>query len=114
MNFVLPPDVQRLLQERLRKGLGKSNYRGALNVLLACPELARDPVIHTLLEQVLLDPALGYRWYAARLLATLGEPLGPLHLVYNSLAVHPVLGRDHTKISGWHECALPFAHELDE
>jgi hypothetical protein len=115
MNVVLPAGVQDALQKSLRTGFdrGDSSYGGAHNVLLAVPELAREPTTRALLERTLLDPAIGYRWHAARILVALGDPAGLLHLTYNSLQRHPLLGQDNTRFSGWHEAVLRYADKLD-
>lgn len=64
------------------------------------PEFARDPDIYPQLLNMLETEAYGYRLRVAKILLQIGEPLGILHLTYNSMIVHPLLKIDQV-CSGW-------------
>jgi hypothetical protein len=103
------------LSASLRRGIdeGSPEVITCLNILLAVPEYARtDSEIRELLISLLSSKALGYRQEAARILHAIGDPLGILHLTYNSLRSHPILELDHTKISGWRELVIRHAEDL--
>jgi len=76
------------------------------NTLLATPELARNTEIYLFLIEVLNKAPIGFRYYAAGVLCQIGDPLGILHLTYNSLSTHPTLKVRQDQISGWSQAAL--------
>jgi hypothetical protein len=44
-----------------------------------------------------------------------GDPRGILHLTYNAISRHPILGEDQTEISGWNDILLlRYAHLLSD
>ncbi len=105
------------LAATLERGIDEGNPEviSCLNILLAVPEYATtNSEIRNQLVRLLSSRALGYRQDAARILHAIGDPLGILHLTYNSLKSHPILGLDHTKISGWHERVIRHAEDLTD
>lgn len=79
----------------------------ALNTLEAKPELAAQARIHSLLVEMLgFSDGIGYRNQAARILYSLGDPLGILHLTYNCLSEHPVIGQPQIGGSGCSDAYL--------
>jgi hypothetical protein len=73
------------------------------------PEFARDPKIHVMLLEALEVEPLGNRMLASKILLRSGDPLGILHLTYNSLSIHPLLKERQDIASLW-----PDAHLLRE
>lgn len=70
------------------------------NTLEIVPEFARDPKIYSLLLDAMATEPWGYRIIAAKVLLQIGDPLGILHLTYNSLIRHPLLQVEQI-CSGW-------------
>jgi hypothetical protein len=90
---VLVGQIERALDAQLAGQRYAYGLR-ALNTLEAKPELALQGRIHTLLVDMLgFSDGIGYRNLAARILYDLGDPLGILHLTYNCLSEHPVIGQ---------------------
>lgn len=111
MKITLPDNLEKQIVKELSLGLsGRSRYSldiNALNVLLELtPDLAKDGQIHELVKGYLTSPARRYRTLAARILDTIGDDLGLLHLTYDCLRVHPVIGQDQTQVSGWGDTYL--------
>lgn len=79
------------------------------NTLELFPEFARDPKIRAMLVSALETAALRYRIRASIILLRIGDPLGILHLTYNSLSTHPLLKVRQDLASLW-----PDAHLLRE
>lgn len=70
------------------------------------PDLAREPEIRALLVEALeIEPHVN-RMLAARILHRSGDPLGILHLTYNSLSAHPLLKAKQDLASLWPEAYL--------
>ncbi len=67
--------------------------------LTLAPEFARDEAIHAQLVAALADEDWGARSAAAGILLEAGDPLGILHLAYNSLTTHPLLNA--AQPGGW-------------
>lgn len=115
MKIDFPSNGTDYIKTHLKRGLiDHQSFSGSLNILLGIPEYARDPEINDLLVQVLSTKFLGYRHHAARILHAIGDPLGILHLTYNSVKVHPILGLDQTTISGWGELTARFPDALTD
>jgi hypothetical protein len=115
VRVVFPNSLVSYIKTHLRNGLqDHQSFGGSLNILLAAPDYARDPEIRELLVQVLATRNLGWRCGAAKILHAIGDPLGILHLTYNTVKMHPILGQDHTKISGWGESTAAFPLALTD
>lgn len=65
------------------------------------PVLVQDNEVRNMVIEALSCCALGYRWYAALALHAIGDPLGIVHLTYNSLSIHPITGQHQPSSSGW-------------
>lgn len=70
------------------------------------PECASDPKIHSLLIEAVTTAPLGYRFRASKILIEIGDPLGILHLTYNSMCTHPLLREQQYLTSGWTDAYL--------
>jgi len=79
------------------------------NTLRLFPEFARDAKIRAMLASALETAALRYRIRASMILLRVGDPLGILHLTYNSLSTHPLLKVSQDLAGLW-----PDAHLLRE
>lgn len=104
MNVIVPHNVSDLIKNELEGELGGHfGHKGlsAVYTLTLSPELALDSDIQRLLIKMLSHRALGYRREAAAVLHRIGNPMGILHLTYNSLSIHPILQQAQSKISGW-------------
>lgn len=108
-------EVHKILIEDLRRGLvdGQS-FHGSLNVLQTNPELAQAPEIRQLVQQVLMTPYLGFRVSASVVLTEIGDPDGILHLTYNCLDSHPLLGLKQSLTSGWCDLVARYANKLTD
>lgn len=76
------------------------------NTLELFPEFLADAAIHAMLHQALAEEPLHNRMRAARLLHLAGDPAGILHLTYNSLSRHPLLGEKQDLTTLWPEAHL--------
>lgn len=76
------------------------------NTLEVFPEFARDTKVHAMLRDALEKEPLRNRMLAARILLRSGDPLGILHLTYNSLSTHPLLKAKQDLASLWPEAYL--------
>lgn len=112
MVITLPENIRELILGCESNSLAEL---AALGIVEDFPFLAEDGRIKAMVSRQLGANALGYRYLAARILCKLGDPQGILHLTYNSLSKHPMLGCDHTKVSGWSDAyAIRWAHLLTE
>lgn len=104
------------IKTNLKRGIADhQSFRQSLEILYVAPELARtDSEIRDLVVKVLSTKYYGFRIKAALVLHAIGDPLGILHLTYNSLRSHPILMFDHTKTSGWHEYVIQHAEDFND
>ncbi len=85
------------------------------NTLEILPEYARDARVHAMLLDALATAPLDYRMRAAQILLKIGDPLGILHLTYNSLSSHPLLKVRQDPESAWPKaCLLRAADQLTD
>jgi hypothetical protein len=76
------------------------------NTLELFPEFARNAKVHAMLVKALEEEPQRNRLRAARLLHRGGDPLGMLHLTYNTLSRHPLLGEAQSLAGLWPEAHL--------
>jgi len=102
-----PKDIKTKIAEELPFWEGRRRGYLALWTLETKPELANDPEIRKALFQILHnDYGIAYSYAAANILCEINDPEGINHLVYYSMAVHPVLKKQLSKISGWSSSRL--------
>lgn len=83
--------VEEELKIMIRKYPEDHGLNAALSFLLQFPEFAKDPEIYSWVIKVAETGfCSGYRVLAARILHSLDDPKGLMHLVYAVLAEHPV------------------------
>ena len=85
------PSVEKLLQ-LFSAPEKEQDWFDALHTVSFSPDLAKDQSIERIIVDNLKRPIPGVRIQCAEILARLGDPRGILHLTYNVLGVHPVLG----------------------
>ena len=76
------------------------------NTIKVCPDIVGDTQIRSVLLDVLKSGVWCDRINASEALIVAEDPLGILHLTYNSLSVHPINGAKQELISGWNDTAL--------
>jgi hypothetical protein len=102
MNITWPENALELLQGA---GTWAARYPSPFYAALTlAPEFARDEKIHTQLVAALAAADWGARSAAAAILLEAGDPLGILHLAYNSLTTHPQLNA--AQPGGWPNTVL--------
>lgn len=102
MNITWPENILELLRDaRTWAARYPSPFYAALTL---APEFARDDAIHAQLVAALDAADWGARSAAAGILLEAGDPLGILHLAYNSLTTHPQLNA--AQPGGWPNTVL--------
>lgn len=85
-----------------------------VSLLMAIPELAKQPRMIRALKEDLLNPFLNSRVMRAEVLDHIGEPEGTDHLVFNSLAYHPQLKCRQVGLKEWAHNGVRIADKLNE